>query len=297
MTPQRASGEIFALVSGLAPKLRLERRILFLQAFIDDSGIGQPPVSVMGGFVAPAERWAAFAAEWQEILDMRPSIAYLKMSEAEALAGEFAHWSEERRDERLTLFFSLIERYATAAITCAVPTDLYEKIFRGRVPNEWRFVEYPYFILFYGIIHSLAHYFRRIGHNEPIDFVFDTQTDQMPRIMQTWVDLEKLGDSAIRPLVVNPPIFRNDKTTLPLQAADLHAWWARRAMAAYFTGIPCRRPPFPGGRLSLNVKMLEMLWTKAALKRMRRSLVPYVTTGPMHLTISSPDDSGSAGGV
>jgi hypothetical protein len=94
-----------APVSGFPAKVRWKRRILFLQAFIDDSGVGQPPVSVLGGFIAPAERWAAFSTEWQQVLDIRPSIAYLKMSEAEACTGEFAHWSEGRRDERLALFF------------------------------------------------------------------------------------------------------------------------------------------------------------------------------------------------
>ena len=138
-------------------------------------------MSVMGGFMAPAERWAAFASEWQEILDMRPSIAYLKMSEAEATTGEFAHWSNERRDERLALFFSLIERYASFAITCAVPHEMYQNVFRGRVAREHRYWQHPYFLLFYGVVHSVAHHFRRAGSSEPIDFIFDTQSDQMKK--------------------------------------------------------------------------------------------------------------------
>jgi hypothetical protein len=277
VTPEQASDQIFALVSGFPPKARRQRRILFLQAFIDDSGVGQPPVSVLSGFLAPAEKWAAFSAEWQEVLDMRPSIAYLKMSEAEACAGEFAHWSAERRDERIALFFSLIERHASVAATCAVPHDMYEKVFRGRVPKEHHFIEHPYFILFYGIVHSIAHHFQREGRNEPIDFIFDTQTEQMKRIFQTWDGMQKFSAPAIRPLVANPPIFRNDKTTLPLQAADLHAWWTHRTMTAYFTGQPMRRPPLPGKKEALAIPALEMLWTEERLKRMRRSLMPYVS--------------------
>ena len=277
MTPEQASRQILALVSGLPPKASREQGILFLQAFIDDSGVGQPPVSVLSGFIAPAEKWAAFAAEWQQVLDMRPAVAYLKMREAEACTGEFAHWSEERRDERLALFFSIIEQYASYAVTCAVPHDIYQRVFLGKVAKEHRFLEHPYYILFYGIVHSIAHHFHRIGHKEPIDFVFDTQTDQVKRIIETWSEMQNFSAPEIRPLVVNPPIFRDDKTTLPLQAADLHAWWVHRMMASYFADQPMRRAPFPGGREHLAIPALEMLWTEERLKRMRRSMTPYLT--------------------
>jgi hypothetical protein len=89
--------------------------------------------------------------------------------------------------------------------------------------------------------------------------------------------MQKFSYPDIQPLVTNPPIFRNDKMALPLQAADLHAWWAHRMMTAYFTDQPMRRPPLPGKKEALAVPMLEMLWTEERLKRMRRSLTPYIT--------------------
>ena len=260
------------LISGISPDTRSRRWLMFVQAYLDDSGMGQPPVSVIGGFIAPAEKWAAFSDEWQQILDMRPSIAYLKMSEAEACSGEFSHWSEQRRDERIALFFSVIEKYATAAIASAVPTEMYRKVFSGSVSKEFQYWEHPYFLLFYGAVTSLAQHFASTGLKEPIDFIFDSQPDQMKRILETWEMLGKHGDPKIRSLVTNPPIFRNDKLVLPLQAADLHAWWVRRMCDSYLTGRPRRDAPFSGARPSLKIPMLEMFWTKAALKRMRYSL-------------------------
>ena len=48
---------------------------MVLRAYIDESehqASEGPPVFVMGGFIAPAESWAKFSDEWQEVLDMRP---------------------------------------------------------------------------------------------------------------------------------------------------------------------------------------------------------------------------------
>lgn len=274
----KAGSQTLRLVSGFSPKARNARWLMFLQAYLDDSGMGQPPVSVMAGFVAPAEKWAAFSNEWQQILDMRPSIAYLKMSEAEACTGEFAHWSAERRDERVALFFSVIEKYASFAIASAVPHDMYQKIFQGCVSKEFQYLEYPYFLLFFGIVTSIAQHLVTVGRKEPIDFIFDSQPDQMKRVLNAWDQLGILGDVRIKPLVTNPPIFRDDKLVVALQAADLHAWWVRRMCDSHLTGRPGRPAPFAGRKTALAIPMLEMFWTKAALKRMRKSFsAPFVS--------------------
>lgn len=63
-----------------------------LQGFIDDSGEQDDPsgpVIVLAGFIATAERWAAFSDNRQAALDAKPPIAYFKMVEAARLRGEF----------------------------------------------------------------------------------------------------------------------------------------------------------------------------------------------------------------
>src|SRR6202030_1069730 len=178
----------------------------------------------------------------------------LKMNEAASFTGEFAHWSAERRDERIALFFSLIEKYAAVAITSAVPLEIYQNIFSGK---RWKHFRHPYYILFFGIVHSISHYFANKGHLEAIDFIFDAQPEQAKLIMPSWEVLRTNGDEKLRHLVTNPPIFRDDRTTLPLQAADLHMWWARRILSDAWMFKPEIIPPFPGKRMSLKVPLLR----------------------------------------
>jgi hypothetical protein len=76
---ERANSYIWALVSGFSEPMRSNRLLLMLQAYIDDSRSDDPPVFALGGFIAPAEKWASFSDEWQQFLDMPPAIKYFKM--------------------------------------------------------------------------------------------------------------------------------------------------------------------------------------------------------------------------
>jgi hypothetical protein len=138
-----------------------------IQAYLDDSGMAQPPASVMGGFVASAESWTAFSADWQEALDMRPSISYFKMSEANALRGEFEHWSETRKNERVALLFSIIEKHALFGVSSAVLQEMYKSIFRGQLDKATLHLEHPYFLLFHGAVTCIAQHLARTGHQGP----------------------------------------------------------------------------------------------------------------------------------
>jgi hypothetical protein len=243
-----------------------------IQAYLDDSGMGQPPAAVLGGFVATAASWTVFSDEWQQALDMRPSIAYFKMNEANSLRGEFEYWSESRRNERVALLFSIIEKHALIGVTTAVPHDLYRSIFCGRLDKNTEFLEYPYFLLFLGATTSIAQHFTETGRREAIEFIFDSQPDQMNRMLAGWELFVSVSPDELKPLLERPPIFRGDKKALPLQAADLHAWWTRRMFETAFSGKAQLTPPLPGNQSDLKVRMLEMFWTQDRLERMYHSL-------------------------
>lgn len=68
MTPAQAAAKMWALVSGFPPEKARTRHFIVLQCYVDGSGTGSPDLFVMAGYIAPAEKWAAFSREWQERL-------------------------------------------------------------------------------------------------------------------------------------------------------------------------------------------------------------------------------------
>jgi hypothetical protein len=113
-----------------------------MKMYVDDSFMGKAPVSVLAGWIAPSSTWDRFSGEWQEALEMRPRLAYFKFSEAMSFSGEFAGWSEQSRNERLSLLVRILADHRPLGVSSAVPHDLYQRIF-GKNPDNA--VVHPYF--------------------------------------------------------------------------------------------------------------------------------------------------------
>ena len=261
MNRKRASDRIWALVCGFPEPTRSNRPLLMLQAFIDDSRSAEPPAFVLAGFIAPADKWAAFSDEWQQFLDMPPVIKYFKMSEAMSFSGEFAHWTEDRRNERLRLMHRVIEDHVSAGIMCIIRPDEYANVFKNSVvPKK---IHNPYYFLFFGLITALVANQHRIGLQGKIDFIFDEQMMEKSTIDDLWTSFKLLAEVP-KDLLGDPPIFRNDQTMLPLQAADMCAWVARMRFLQTM-------PPLPWIRKK-EVLGLEFIWTE----QMMRERLDYI---------------------
>lgn len=219
----KSSGQIWALVSGFPAPARERRLIAMFQAYIDESGNGDDELFVMGGYIAPAENWARFSDEWQEILEMRsshfPTLEYFKMSEMKTTPD---------RLEMTSWFYGLIEKYATTAISCAVPVQgLRRAIDRIDWPDYVTDVERlknPYLFGFKSIITGLAQH-PRFEFSSPVDFIFDDTNDKS-RVVGGWDLMKGTQPDHSRHLIGDTPAFKDDKKVLPLQAADLYAHWA-----------------------------------------------------------------------
>ena len=97
------------------------------------------------------------------------------------------------------------------------------------------FTDNPYTLLFQQIILAMAVRGDLYGVNVPCDFIFDTQVGFSAEIQEQWPQFKEVVKSASRTdlpaLVGDLPIFRDEKTFLPLQAADLYAWQMRNYFA------------------------------------------------------------------
>jgi hypothetical protein len=116
-----------------------------LQAYIDDSCLGEGPVGLLAGWIDSAANWTKFSDDWAQALSMSPRLRYFKFSEANSFTGEFSGWSGTRRDERLRLLVNIIASYSPLGFATAVPHDLYQEGF-GNHPDK--VLRYPYYFLF-----------------------------------------------------------------------------------------------------------------------------------------------------
>jgi hypothetical protein len=205
---------------------RFWRFVVALQAFIDDSGRGQGPAFVLAGWIARPEAWAEFSTKWEETLHKHPRIEYFKMADAKTFKKQFDEWDESVRNKKVADLFAVIEDHVMYGVNVVVPRDLYlayaNNIAHTKIGN-------PYFLATYYLMVRLAEVQNIDGIVEPIDFIFDRQDDSEIYVRDAWDFIKEFSSGGIRRRLGKRPQFEDDRDFMPLQAADLHAWWLRRA--------------------------------------------------------------------
>jgi len=230
-----AAESVIALVSGFPRGARERRLFMVIQVCIDDSSTAGENL-VLAGYMARSEAWATFATEWAELLTIRPSWKRFKMSEI------MSNWPGEETGERVVHHYRLIEKYVDSAICVVVPRRPITKAARDLgMPN---FAQNPYYLAWRAIITLCLKWKNDAGVSEPIDFIFDQQQGEAAVVSAGWDNFTKGMPIEWSGLAKNRPIFRSDDDFLPLQAADLLAWWMRKRYEAYGT-ILRESFPFP----------------------------------------------------
>jgi hypothetical protein len=203
-----------------------------LQAFMDES-VDDDGTFVIAGHIADVQAWAAFSAEWERML---PSGALDKDDNFHFKMSQMAQSPE--RMSRVPGFYRIIEKHALHSISCRInERELARAIDRVHVPNtniNWGNWRSPYVAGFRALMDHF-HYKRdgiaRAADGLPadatIDFYFDERSDK-GKIRDMWDEYLANREPRIRDRFGNEPRFENDKKFLPLQAADLWAWWVRK---------------------------------------------------------------------
>jgi hypothetical protein len=134
--------------------------------------------------------------------------------------------------EKCGWFYGVIEKHVTAAVSCMVKTaDLIEAVREFPWPfcfdhEGTKRIENPYYFCFKAIMDKFAQNQSQLRIEEPVDFVFDEETEKK-RCLEAWDRLKYNASANVRRLLGDKPIYLDDKTTPPLQAADLYAYWVR----------------------------------------------------------------------
>jgi Protein of unknown function (DUF3800) len=236
--PDQAAAYIRALVSGFPGDMARLREIMVLQAYVDASGKGDPNLLTIAGYIATADTWENFSKAWKARLDCA-GMPYFKMNQMSA-KPEIAAW-----------FYRLVEEFEIkASIAIIINTAELVEVERSikypsyiTNPNS---ADNPYYWGFKYIVGSLAQYQRQLNLLEPVDFVFDDDSEKV-KIPRAWELMKAAARSDLSEMMGDMPIFRDDTKVMPLQAADLYAWWVLKWQRERFKDW-AKDPPFPWSR-------------------------------------------------
>jgi hypothetical protein len=218
-----AAQRIWGLVCAFPVEQREVRRLLMLQAYMDESEQGH--YFVLAGYVSSVPNWAAFSDEWRALLNHGsphyPRLEEFKMSEM---------MSSDGRMEMVLWFYRVIEKYVEFGLEVVIPTTFVRQEFAKVNWPDWmdrpERHKNPYWIAFNGLFHSLRMHRARLGITEKVDFIFDKRIHDDDLCREAWAEMAK-DDPGFRELCGEDPQFRDSKLNLPLQAADFIAYWAR----------------------------------------------------------------------
>jgi hypothetical protein len=240
-----------------------------VRAFFDDSGIGQSPVYCLAGLVSNAAVWAEFSNEWSTTLKSPPSLNYWKTTHAISFRGQFTRWDREDRDQKLREFIEIISKYPVVPFAFTVNHGDWIDVFGGHE----RLTPYAYMLM--TVYRSLGEILAENGlSNEPVDFIFDNQPERISEITRNWSSFVDSAPSHYGGTLKNFPIFENEKKVLPLQAADLVAWYVRKQEIHHYQGTPFRDNLFDDKRLfhALGDKQALLVIKQEMLSAYLRSL-------------------------
>jgi hypothetical protein len=179
--------------------------------------------------VLTCEEWLPFVDEWKAVLDEHPKIEYFKTKEARSCTRQFARVTTTQRDRKVQRLLSVILNHRPTTLLSAIPYDAYEEAFKGRIAKG---TDYPYFLAYYEVIGVWLRYQYFNGPpNQKVNFVFDEQMKEGDFAQSAWNFGANNMPKAVKSFLGDRPTHRDEKTFLPLQAADMLAWHTRRYYA------------------------------------------------------------------
>lgn len=200
-----------------------------LQANFDESE--RDDVLVIAGWVASTDQWIKFSIEWEEALRTYTNGEPFKMSYANA------NWSEALQKERIGHLSHIIKENVEFGISVAVHKPMLAHYMNGFEPV----LSDPYYYCFWQTMVMLLQDDKLIG-DEKIELIFDA--GRREKEIEAGMDafMEAAPEFA-KERMRKKPRFEDDKTWMPLQAADLRALWARRRIEEREYGLEKKEGP------------------------------------------------------
>jgi hypothetical protein len=218
-----AARRVLALVSGMPAQARARGRLLMLQAYVDESC--SDSLFVMAGFISNVEGWMAFSDEWASLLSLGPP-NFRRINKFHQVEMANSQVGLEQSE----LFFRLIEKHLKTYVSCSIRLDQLKRVHESVKWPPWvdsNIFLNEYFICFFDLVYGLASYLDHAGMSEPIDLIFDENTNKT-KCLQGWDRMKAIAPDNIRTMLGDTPSFKSSATTMALQAADQIAYWDRK---------------------------------------------------------------------
>lgn len=200
-----------------------------LTAYVDDSG-SEPTARlyVLGGVALPASFWCdSFLEAWAGGLKSEPAIPYFKASEVwDYKKGPFQCLTTRQREDKVDALSEVLCELHPLAISCSVRWEDFQR-FKETVPLPEQCAD-PFFFLFYRLLVLMIQISQRYGNPAPVDFIFDEQNKAWDQAKAWYPNLRRWLPMEMVPYLGKDPKKGDEKECLPLQAADMFAWYARR---------------------------------------------------------------------
>lgn len=284
--PLKAVEAVWALVSGFPRDIARERPLMVLQCAIDESI--ENPVFMVGGYFATTETWAAFTEDWCAELGRSPKIDYVKMSEVANRAGQFDIFGDKERDARLNRFVEIMNKHLGYGFAIGLNEKVYRDFFKGKYAETFNSPYYLLGTLCFKTVWNLQRY--RLRNTYKVDFIFDNYNKtQKAEISTFWDDISVRSPRWMRNRMGNSPIWRDEKEWLPLQAADVLVWAARRLAVDGLASAPRASPALSSLLRNLKPPVIEFI-TDSDLEKfdsLMRPIFSHAATANTGATINA----------
>jgi hypothetical protein len=272
--------------------------LMVLQAYIDDSRSTWPEgVFVLAGCMATDDGWVSFARDWQELLPLAPVNSKGRRN---FKFHDFVYAGRDRI-ENLNAFSRVISCHVSCNIVFSMRvSDLRRAQQRIQAPGiriEWGDYANPWIFAFISLLEGFhnqrSQFAPLLSDDVDVDFIFDEQSDKSI-LYKEWEEFLKAQapGSAVHRFSKSPPRFEDDSKSLPLQAADFVAGWARHCLerginpatkGIEIQGIEVRNPFVP----MIRVNQTEDHMAKFLLDMIRVNLSPGQYACDIRVTYSS----------
>jgi hypothetical protein len=210
--------------------------MLMLTAYFDETGSDPDPNSKfvgMAGCLAPADKWDEFSIKWQATLEAE-HLPFFHMNEFSSFSGEFrTGWrttNDQRRKDLYGKLWDIIIDTHPLFIGVFLPLSAYKEILHE---SHLVVLRNAYYLVYAGCLEHILQYANDPIIESEIATIFDNKKGFKDHAGRIYDYFSEKYD----PQKVPPPVFRDMRKILPLQAADIVAYELYKELDRMYYGL------------------------------------------------------------